>query len=133
MPNQTCEVDGRKVGVVRIQRGCTWIQIGCSQKSSLRRVDLRLEGTSKVGGKAVTNESLGNKEEALDKGWGWVVMTVNTWKVQVSPLNLPLYADATTSPRALNHCSAGQHDLYFGTSPQMYVVCIPKFSCSRKV
>lgn len=111
MPNPICEVDGRQVGVVRIQRGCAWIQLGSSQKSSLRHVDLRLEGTSKVGGKAVANESLVNNEGALDKGWGWVVTTVNTCKVQVSPLNSPLYVDAATSSRALHHCSAGQHDL----------------------
>lgn len=61
-----------------------------SQRSSLRHIDLRLEGTSKVGGKAITIKILVDREEALDQRKGRV-MTLNTWKVQVNTLNLPLY------------------------------------------
>lgn len=101
-------------------------------KSGLSHVNRRWEGTSKVGGKAVTKKGLVNREVALDP-WRGRVMAVNTWKVQVSSFNLPLHVEATTWPIVLNHCRAEQHSLYLGKSPQMYVICIPKFSRLTKV
>lgn len=65
MPDQICEVNGCKVGAVRSQRGQTCILIGYSQKSSLRHVNLRPEGTRQVGGKPVTNMSLVSRDEVL--------------------------------------------------------------------
>lgn len=74
---------------------------GYSKRIVEGHIDLRLEGTSKVRGKAVMRVWFIEKRLWAREGGVMTVMTlvtvmtVNSGKIQVSTLNLPLHVDAT--------------------------------------